>query len=349
MLKPIDRQVAKSWFEYLVEPQLARFTGRKLRRTGPRIAVIGACQSYSLAFAMKLLRPDATVDHFPALLRARVHLDTVARTLATYDHVFSNLFPPGYIPGGGYSELCGLLERTRCVPHIVCGAFHPDCIYVGPEGGPPLFTALGPYHSALALFAYLKGLSVAEANALFNDNVFETLGYFDAWTPAVAHLLLQCRNEGGLDFSNELAAWARRGVFMYTINHPKPFVMIDMARRLLTEAGVETGRFDSEHYMIDDFVEQSRPIFPVYPPIGARYGVSGSYTFRVTRSRVVRDTADYLDLPQFLTSAFEKYGASERSRLVNPRVEAWLADTVTCERLVALARKNLAEGLTPVR
>jgi len=101
--------------------------------------------------------------------------------------------------------------------------------------------------------------------------------------------------------------------------------------------------------MIDDFVEQSRPIFPVYPPIGARYGVSGSYTFRVTRSRVVRDTADYLDLPQFLTSAFEKYGASERSRLVNPRVEAWLADTVTCERLVALARKNLAEGLTPVR
>ncbi|HTO79226.1 MAG TPA: WcbI family polysaccharide biosynthesis putative acetyltransferase [Methylocystis sp.] len=345
MLKPIDRQILRSWHELKIEPRLARLTGRKLRKTGPRIAVIGNCQCYGLAYAIKILRPEAAVDHYPVLLRARANMRILAQTLSTYDFVLSNDFQPGFVPGGGYPELRALLEKTMLVPQIVFNAFHPDCIYVSREDGSPVFSPLGPYHSALALFAFLKGLKVEEAHALFNENVFEALGYLDAWGPAAEETLRQCKAAGDLDLSKEFLKWSRRGVFMYTINHPKPFVLLDIARHLLTKLGLETEEFDSEHYMIDDFVEQIRPIYPVYPPIAARYGVLGSYLFRITKAHPARDTGDYLTLSQFLTGAYENYAKCRRSSLLcNPRVDAWLADPAVSEELAALARENLRAG-----
>ena len=35
-----------------------------MRNTGPRIAVVGNCQSFGVAYAMKVLDPSATVDHY---------------------------------------------------------------------------------------------------------------------------------------------------------------------------------------------------------------------------------------------------------------------------------------------
>jgi hypothetical protein len=348
MLTPIDRQILRSWHDLKIEPNIAKLTGRKLRKTGPRIAVIGTCQSYSLAYAIKLLRPQCAVDHFPIILRAHASMRILAKTLATYDFVFSHNFPPGFVPGGGYTELRALLDKTRLIPQFGFNAFHPDCIYVSQADGSQVFSPIGPYQSALALFAFLKGLTLEEANALFNENVFQTLGYLDAWSPSVEETLRRCRAEGDLDLSNELLRWARRGIFMYTINHPKSFVLIDIARRLLSKLGLEPEEFDSEHYMIDDFVDQTRPIFPTYPPIGARYGVVGSYLFRITRAHPARRTADYLTLPQFLASSYETYAKRQSaSRLCNSRVEGWLADPAASEELTALARENLRAGLTP--
>ena len=61
MLKPIDKQTARTWYQYLAEPFVAKMTGRALRATGPRIAVVGNCQSFSIAYSMQLLCPTARV------------------------------------------------------------------------------------------------------------------------------------------------------------------------------------------------------------------------------------------------------------------------------------------------
>jgi len=103
---------------------------------------------------------------------------------------------------------------------ITFAAFHPDCVYVdgtGDDGRAPVFGPLGPYHSALALFAFRNGLSPREANALFNNNVFEALRYFDFWNEASAELIDGVKRTRGPDLSAELGGWARRGVFMYTV------------------------------------------------------------------------------------------------------------------------------------
>ena len=49
MFSQIDKQIVRAWHEYLLEPRLAKLTGRVLRRTGPRIAVIGNCQAFGIA------------------------------------------------------------------------------------------------------------------------------------------------------------------------------------------------------------------------------------------------------------------------------------------------------------
>ena len=54
-------------------PRLAACTGRKLRASGPRIAVVGNCQSFGVAYAMKLLDPTATVHHFSVVAKARAN------------------------------------------------------------------------------------------------------------------------------------------------------------------------------------------------------------------------------------------------------------------------------------
>ena len=111
MLQPMDKQIAKSWYQQLVEPHIARLSGRTLRTTGPKIAVVGNCQSYSIAFAMKLMLPAARVDHFAVTTGARSSIEILAQTLATYDFIFAHDFPCGFIPGGGFAKLRELLPR----------------------------------------------------------------------------------------------------------------------------------------------------------------------------------------------------------------------------------------------
>ena len=349
MFTPIDRQVIGSWYRYLLEPRIAKLTGRTLRATGPRIAIVGNCQSFNMAYAIQLLCPAALVDHFPLIPRSHVPLRIFARTLATYDFVFSHDFPAGFIPSGGFKELRDLLNKTTLLPQINFAAFHPDSVYVGDsaEGHAPIFGPLGPYRSALAVFAFRKGLSLQEANALFNHNVFESLGYYGFWNDASAELIQSCKRDCDMDLSAELIKWARRVAFMHTVNHPKPFVLVDVAKKLLAKIGLLVPDLDYENYMIDDFLRY--PTFPIYPPIGAYYGCAGSYTFKLAPAAAARDVGDYLVLPEFLIGSYAKFRRFGDARLANPRVDAWLGERATADMIVSLARENLRMGRLPVR
>jgi hypothetical protein len=348
MLSQIDRQILRSWRQYAIEPRLARLTGRVIRTTGPRIAVVGNCQSYGVAYAMKLLDPSAQVDHYAAIGRARANMDILVRTLKTYDYVFSHEVPGGHIPGGDSDELCRRIPKTVMFPAIAFAAFHPDLIYLLDEtrGYAQLFGPLGPYHSALAVFAFRKGLSLDEANALFNRNVYETLGYFDVWNDAAHEFLEVCKTKFDMDLSNELMNWARRGVFMYSIVHPKPYVLADIARRLFQKVGLDVREANLDHYAIDDLARAE--IFPIYPEVGQRYGARGGYLFKMGNFHVSNGVGDFLTLPQYLSSCFKIYRSSDVNQIAHPRIDAWLADAPLSETLTQLARENLKAGLLPV-
>lgn len=348
MFSQIDKQIIKSWRQYAIEPRLAKLTGRILRNTGPRIAVIGNCQCFGVAYAMKVMDPSATVDHFSAIAQGRASIGLFAKTLATYDYVFSHDFLEGHLRGGGSAELRQLLPKMMIFPAIAFAAFHPDLVYIHDLSRVHgfVFGPIGPYHSAIALFAYRKGLSLEEANALFNENVFEALGYLAVWNDAARELLDTTKNGYGVDLSTELMNWSRRGVFMYSTVHPMSFVLFDLARKLWENAGIKPRQVNFNYYDIHDLSRSE--IFPVYPPIAKLFGVSGGYQFKMQNHHIAVTVGDFLTLPQYLSACYKIYAAHEASQLSNSRVDGWLADEATSGLLVKLARENLKAGLLPV-
>lgn len=350
MFSQIDKQILKSWRQYAVEPRIAKFTGRILRTTGPRIAVLGNCQAFGLAYAMKVMDPTATVDHFSAIGRSRVaNMDLLTKTLATYDYVFSHDFLAGHVRGGGDSEeLRRRLPKVTPTPAITFAAFHPDLIYLEDKSEPLhgfVFGPLGPYHSAVCLFAYRAGLTVEEARAMFNENVFRAVGYLDLWNEAAREFIEGTKARFGVDLSSDLMKWARRGVFMYSLVHPKSFVLFDIAKRMWEKVGLKPPSADFGYYEIHDLARAE--IFPVYPEVAKVFGVQGGYLFKLQNHHLADSVGDFLTLPQYLASSFKTFEKIGAERLSNPRVDAWLADASTKNLLVGLARENFKAGRTP--
>lgn len=346
MLSQIDKQIIRSWYRHLIEPRLAELTGRKSRLTGPRIAVIGNCQSFGLAYAMKLLLPAARVEHFSAIGKTYADIELLAKTLATYDHVFSHEFLSGQVRGGGSQELCALLDKVVMVPAVTFAAFHPDLVYLldATRGHAPTIGPVGPYHSAIAVLAFRRGLLLEEAHALFNHNVYEALGYYDVWN-AAAQEFIDYSKRFDLDLSAELMNWSRRGVFMYSLVHPKSFVLFDIAKRLLAKEGLQVPSINLEYYTIDDLSRAE--IFPVYPPIAERFGVPGSYTFKLENYHLSSTVGEFITLPEYLEGCYKTYSRCTPAQMTHPRIEAWLDEPATVGGIMTLARENLRAGRMP--
>ncbi|WP_243933689.1 WcbI family polysaccharide biosynthesis putative acetyltransferase [Methylobacterium sp. J-059] len=308
-------------------------------RRGPRIAVLGNCQARGVAQAMRLLAPNSPVRFLPMGTLGRDHgdIDGLVSTLAASDHVFSQLFPAGLLPGGDIAVLRRRDPRTKLFPTIVFSAFHPDMVYAGRvEDLAALKLArspLGQYHSAIALCAHRLGLTATQAGRLFREDVFRRLGYLDQWEPAVRELI-----GGGatvaFGLEREMSRWSRRGAFMHVINHPKVFVVADIARRLLVESGFAPEPVEIEDYLGDELARDV--VWPVYPPIAEIYGLTGSYLFK-TKPRGDAFPVLY-DLPGFLAASFALYDAAEPSDLACARVEAWIG----APEIVAMFRAEAA-------
>ncbi|MBX3526550.1 MAG: hypothetical protein KF904_10135 [Rhodoblastus sp.] len=312
MLSEIDHQLLHVWGR--------RLLGRE--KGAPRIAVVGNCQSFGIAYGMKLLVPQAHVDRFTIVRKGVTTLDMLGKTLSNYDHVFSLEFQPGFVRGGGWEELKTLLPNVAPIPSIVFSGFHPDTIYVldPTRSGFPIEGPTGPYHSAIALFAYLRGMSVEQTVSLYGAPLFEALGYFDVWEDS-AREFLELARASGLDLSAELIRWSRSGPFMYSMNHPKAFVLFDVAKALLAKAGMKTDPVEFGDFAVDDIVRGV--VFPVYPEIAERYGHRGSYLFKRSNYRLARFVGEFDDLRGFVEGSFAVYAKHERAQLMTPRMVEW--------------------------
>ncbi len=305
-------------------------------RKGPSIAVLGNCQGRGVAQAMRLLAPGSPVRYLSMGTLRRDHgtLDGLAATLAGFDHVYSQAFPGGLLPGGDSGTLFARERRLKMFPTIVFSAFHPDMVYAGRTQNLAdqklAASPLGQYHSAIALCAHRLGLTVAQTAGLFREDVFQRLGYFDHWDPAVRELVGNSAAVGfGLE--REVGRWSRRGAFMHVINHPKAFVIGDIARRLLAESGFTPEPVAVEDYLGDELVHDV--VWPVYPPVAEQFGIAGSYLFK-RKPRGAAFPVLY-DLEGFIAASFALYDAAAPGDLSCPRVETWATSPWIAEIFLA--------------
>ncbi|MER2250704.1 WcbI family polysaccharide biosynthesis putative acetyltransferase [Methylorubrum podarium] len=289
----------------------------------PRIAVIGNCQATGIAQALRLLLPGAAVETIlvAGLARRFGHIDRLAHHLRDHDLVFSQFFPVGFVAGGNVHGLAERVPGLRLFPTILFSGFHPDLVHVGDEASLRLSrlvaSPIGPYHSAIALQGFRRGLSVEATLRLYTGAVFERLGYFDLWQRSADYLLRTARDVGfGLD--REFALWSRGGVFMHVINHPRLLVLGDIARRLAREAGCDPLDIQVEAYAPDTLAIE--PVWPVLPGIAERYGVAGSNLFKGDGRRA---PPRLLDLPDFVAESFALYARHRPQDLTCTRLETW--------------------------
>lgn len=224
----------------------------------------------------------------------------------------------------------GTSTKIKKIPRINFAAFHPDAEYIFDKTGKPILGPLGDYQSSLVFYAWKKGLSPQETAALFNEKVFAQLGFFDYWDISEKSLL----KEGiatNLDLSALIERWTQRGEWMYSMNHPKLFVLADVARAILAREGVPT-LLGAEQFIDDELA--NGPVWPLYPELARKLSLKGHYQFKLQRGVCPIDQPVLMiGLDEFIEKSFDAY-------------KKYSTDELTCKRLSSTRYLALDEFLT---
>lgn len=234
--------------------------------------------------------------------------------------------------------------RVRPLPTIDTLGFHPDCAYVW-KNGVAVDSPIGPYHSALVLWAHRQGFDVQRTLALFRPEVFAHLGYFDYQAAGINHLVNKGR-DCAMPMATWLAKWQAGGVWMHTINHPRMHVLADVALHCLGLLGA-VGAPGASAVVSDDLARSA--CWPVYPAVAQALGLkeAGGYHFKcphrpaavVPKSEKqkglfskaspdtaepaeVKDTVRYLGLQVFVQQSLAGYANAEPGILVCDRLDS---------------------------
>jgi hypothetical protein len=266
------------------------------------IVILANHQHAGLAASLRALLPAARIDSFDLGLLGR---DTAERALAmaaveAADHIVSHDVPPGY---GKLST--GALRTARRALHLLpvfrFSGFHPDSVTITLDGA---FVAgpTGLLHSRIAIAAFLAGLPVEDAAALYNSLVFARLGYYHAYAAERARLI-RTFSIYGYDIAGCFDAWVAPGCFVFDATRPRMRVLLDIGRLLCARMGLVPESDVTEAAVANPLA--SAPMQPLFPDIAARIGVSPEGGFRGDGQAPPR--AARLNLDAFLGLSFEVY------------------------------------------
>lgn len=336
MFSLLDRQIARHWRDR----KLARI---KANGGAParRVAVVGNCQSFGYAFALKLFDPGLVVDRYALVAPSLTDLKTLRSALTDYDHVFSQDFGPQILRDNATSDaLFADMPDIVRLPTVNFYGFHPDTIHLldPTKNYRFIMGPAGVYHSALALFGHISGYSVEQTEALFTHDVFAFVGYLDVWPSAVEEVL-RAGKAAHMKLEGAIARWARGRAFMYTPTHPRPQVMFDIARIAMDKAKLRAQPLDTEDYAVDDLSRDY--ILPVYPPLAEHYGLRGSTVLKLAHYRFSRGVGEMLDLRAYIARSFAHCAERRREQLAHQRVDQWLGDAEIRRTLGMLSAEEL--------
>ena len=258
-----------------------------------KIIVTGSCQATVVARCLEVMAPGVQVQ-------ALAH---DADPLAGPDDIVLRQ----EIPGHTFPRAERAVNEIQW-PFIHFNAFHPDLIYVnGPAGD--VQTPLLQYNSSLVMYGWQRDFSEAQTARLFAEPIFEQLNFFNVWGSARRTLLAES-DAVGFSVEAMLHRWTRMGCFMHSLNHPKLFAIADVARELAQRAGIEIAFASPEDVLQDPSLEGA--LWPVYPEIASRLGLTGSYAFKAAGSAA---TPILLTLDEFIAGSYEAYAKFPKNAL----------------------------------
>jgi hypothetical protein len=272
-----------------------------------RVLVVGNCQAHGFAACLRNILPRATVSVSP------ISSSDVGE-LSKFDRIFLQN------PWKGSTDhaqtrhmiIAQAGERLILWPPFLHYGFHPDLVYATCRDE-LVSSPLSHYNSALCIFGWTHGLSEGQTAALFCDAVFDFLGYYSYGEAANRELVAEW-TKCGVDARALLCSW--EGCFTYSINHPKLFVLRDLAKAVCQKHHLST--CDAGEELKDDLL--SGPVWPIYPEIGSRLGITGGYNFKPSAEK--GKLAPILKLEEFIERSYYTYSALPASinidRLARP-------------------------------
>jgi GSCFA family/Polysaccharide biosynthesis enzyme WcbI len=286
-----------------------------------KILLLGNCQTRGLARLMRAMIGDAeatAIELLPeAVKRIQSRDPELVKLISESDLIF--VHHDGLTPKILEETYASDFSKVRLIPKIGFAAFHPDMDYLEDAEGHHVLGPLGAYHSSLAFFCWKNKVTPTDTLKLFCEKTYQTLGYFDYWAPAKKMLL---EEEVFTHISLELMVkkWEQKGCWMYSLNHPKLFVLVDIAKALLKREGIEILP-GVEEYVDDEMNTEN--VWPVYPEIAKRLGLEGHYLFKRATPSALRDMpVPMMTLEQFIDESFKAYSKYSRDELICHRLSS---------------------------
>ena len=258
-----------------------------------RIIVSSNCQTGGVAAALASILPSDQIIPFPLPVASDTEGSGKLRdTLQTADV---------WVSSGRY-ELAEAaeLEKLRAksgiikIPEIWFSAFHPDMAYARNASTGELTKP--HYNSAIAIWAYRHAIDAEDAAKLFSDRSYRELGYFERWNASVAQLEQRFKPTD-VDFPQFFLGVKRDGLFMHSLNHPMPPVLCRLAAQIAMQLGADASVLERRVPINDGLLAT---IWPVYPAIGERLALIGSYEWKM-------DGVYYSGVQAYLDFAYASY------------------------------------------
>lgn len=259
-----------------------------------KVFVLGNCQVGGVADALRLLKPGIKLERY-VITHEGKSLVSDLKGLCNQDFdvaIVHESVPVSLADKSGIIEQ--LAPRVLKIPSLSFSAFHPDIVYAFHHNQVVKNGLNSDWNSRIILLSYLEGFSQQDTLSLFNSTVFDSMGYFTAWSSCASDLadsFARCQ----LDFSRWIRRVQRQGVFMYGINHPDQFALSEMAVQIAERIDNQPLEVVADlHKLTKDYL--AHIVWPVYPEIAANLGLDGSYHWRVGD--------DFANLEQFVEKCY---------------------------------------------
>lgn len=232
-----------------------------------KIVVSVVCHSAGIACALKTYFPRYTIIPLP------IHILDDKQRNEYYDILKDSDI---WITSGSSELVDDLNIQVLRVPVFQFLGFHPDLCYATCKRNGDLIQH--HYNSRIAIWAYNRSINVYDAVKLYNERVYNALGYFDCWDSCVSHSRKVFIDAGwtSKDFDTFFLEAKRLGNFMHGVNHPNNIGLSIMAKLIAKKID---GSIEYINAVIPDTLTSD--IWPLYPEIGSSLGLSGSYSWRL--------------------------------------------------------------------
>lgn len=206
-----------------------------------KVVVLGNCQAHLSATYLTAGGAPVAISPMPPVYEMAEDMrETVGAELDAADIIFAQRiaddYPLSWVRTSWLREKYG--TRLISWPNIYFDGYFPDTQYLYHPGWGKVLSPLEDYHFGSVIRAFQLGRTAAEAAT-------DLMHHGEDGDPFAASLQRLRERESGLDvaISDFLVGTVAQRRAFYTPNHPCPFVMVEMTRRLSVAAGLP---FDPE-------------------------------------------------------------------------------------------------------